>query len=293
MKKSRLYLLLAVAIGVVGALAVTVPLYLYRENIGGPEFSSNPSHWGLFGEYFGGVTGTFVSLSALIALLLNLHLQVGELERTRSSLDRQNFEGTYFKLLTDFSNVADKVDISDVGWSNHSGHKSFLTMFRDLRHRYGTKLVNLKHTPTDAQMTQVHYWEFYKKYAPELGPYFRTLYHLFKFVDDQSSLTDDEKIVYANIARARLSQNELLILFYNGTWGEGREFRTVIDRYGILKHVPRDRLLNPSHIENTEWYSVSAFQGATDRKIKSKYPSAVNSRSPYSEWESDPPNAQS
>jgi hypothetical protein len=247
--------------------------------------------WGVLGEYFGGVTGPVVSLFALLGLAVNLYLQAVELEKTRDALNRQNFEGTFFELLKHFSQVAENVTAYDAGGNELRGRPAFVRIFRWLKQRYARKIV-LRNQPSEAQLTEASYFDTYAEYEPELGPYFRTLYHVFKFIDAAQSLSADEKIAYGNIARARLSLSEVLIMFYNGTWGEGRGFRKLIDDYGILKHLPREKLLRPAHMDNRDWYSVSAFQSEEDRKSNSPYPSAVNSRPPYEEWDEGPNSSE-
>jgi hypothetical protein len=227
----------------------------------------------------------------LLGLAVNLYLQAVELEKTRDALTRQSFEGTFFELLKHFSDVAENVTASNAGDNVLRGRAAFARIFRWLQQRYARKIV-LRNQPSEAQLTEASYFDTYAEYEPELGPYFRTLYHVFKFVDSAQSLSATERIEYANIARARLSLSEALLIFYNGTWGEGRGFRKLINDYGILKHLPRERLLRSSHMDNRDWYSVSAFQSAEDRESKSPYPSAVNSRPPYEEWDEGPNNSE-
>jgi hypothetical protein len=287
LKRSRWYGLLAWTIGIAGVLAVLMPAAVYWHKLGSHELSSDPSMWASLGEYFGGVTAPVVSLFALLGLAVNLYLQAVELEKTRDALNRQNFEGTFFELLKQFSEVAENVTAFDIGNNVVRGRAAFARIFKWLKQRYARKMV-LRNQPSEAQLTEAGYFDTYKEFEPELGPYFRTLYHVFKFIDTAPSLSAIEKIAYANIARARISVSEALMIFYNGTWGEGRGFRKLIDEYGVLKHLPRDVLLEPSHMDNRDWYSVSAFQSAEDRENKSPYPTAVNSRPPYEEWDEGP-----
>jgi hypothetical protein len=62
-------------------------------------------------------------------------------------------------------------------------------------------------------MQDIHTWleEQYSlafaEFEPELGPYYRTLYHVIKFVDD-AELTDKERNIYISMARAQLGADE-------------------------------------------------------------------------------------
>ena len=52
-----------------------------------------------------------------------------------------------------------------------------------------------------------------KIYADWMGSMLRTLYGLFRWIDEHSQLSDEEKRHYASIVRARLSNAELRMLF--------------------------------------------------------------------------------
>jgi hypothetical protein len=60
-----------------------------------------------------------------------------------------------------------------------------------------------------------------------LGPYFHSLYHILKFVDDRQLPMEraDERPRYTNFVRARLSFSELIILFYGGLSQQGGGMR--------------------------------------------------------------------
>jgi hypothetical protein len=105
----------------------------------------------------------------------------------------------------------------------------------------------------------------YQLYEPELGPYFRTLYHVFKYVHGRTFLSDQEKIDYANIARAQLSRFELGLLFYNCLTDYGAGFKPLIERYGLLKHVNRADLADLTHKTNPALYQPAAFMSQAER----------------------------
>ena len=105
----------------------------------------------------------------------------------------------------------------------------------------------------------------YTTYENMLGPYFRTLYHVFKFVDGQASLDEQEKVDYANIARAQLSRFEIALLFYNCLTPFGGGFKPLIEKYGILKHVNDADLANLAHRTDPTLYRPTAFMSQERR----------------------------
>lgn len=287
MKKSRWYGLVSIGLAGFGTLAVAVPALLYWYKLGTPRLADTAEPWAALGEYFGGITGPLVAVLALIALAVNLYLQAIELEETRaesarqrSALNKQTFEGTLFQLLGQFREVARGVHVTDDRPAGYDGRDAFFKLVASLRKAYMPSTIYPElpvDRKTDEANVQDSYSTVYDANETELGPYFRSLFHVFNFVDE-SDRSPKEKARYASIARAQLSLNEALILFYNGTWGEGRDFRELIETYGILKHVPREKLLRPDHMDNRDWYAVSAFQDLEDREARSLTPTSVNAR---------------
>ncbi len=71
-----------------------------------------------------------------------------------------------------------------------------------------------------------------------LGHYFRNLYHIVKYIDDDKSLkTFDLKYKYAKILRAQLSAPEINLIALNGLTYYGEGFKPLIDKYRLLKNM--------------------------------------------------------
>ena len=113
-----------------------------------------------------------------------------------------------------------------------------------------------------------HAADFYSRlfnvYQAGLGHYFRTLYHVIKFVDESDALklenADADKKNrrrYTSLVRAQLSAFELELLFYNGISPYGEKFKPLIEKYGLLENFNTELLLSPVH-EN--FYAKIAFE---------------------------------
>ena len=91
---------------------------------------------------------------------------------------------------------------------------------------------------------------FYKKSRADLSHYFRTLYHIIKFID-QSEITD--KAQYTSITRAQLSSHEQIMLFYNCLHINGKEkFKPLIEKYALLKNLDRSYIVNKDFLDEYE-----------------------------------------
>ena len=252
-----------IAIALIGTLIVSA---IYVFNFYGP-LSDQHERWGQFGDYIGGLLNPVFGLlsfgALLIALVLQskeLHASTHELHASAQALDaqhvvltKQSFENTYFQLLRRVGEI-----ISEMTYGGITGRPVLAQLCSNLRSR----LVNSGGAENDVKTI---YRDFYNDQSAVLGHYFRTLYHVFTFVD-HAPFGNKEKIVYANIARAQLSGAELFLLFYNGTTGEGAEgFKPLIERYGILKHIMAEALPYAEHRDNSALYSPTAFMSADER----------------------------
>ena len=83
--------------------------------------------------------------------------------------------------------------------------------------------------------------------------YFRILYHAFKYLSEFSDFEIDPatKYRYARIARAHLSNAEVLLLSYNciGTVG-GRKFAALYREFRLGDNLPKDHLIVRSHVDS-------------------------------------------
>jgi len=74
----------------------------------------------------------------------------------------------------------------------------------------------------------------YRQFESQLGHYFRNLYHIIKFIQEEQFSEDDtknneERRKYRGILRAQLSSIEMIILFYNIVYSKnGKKFRNLL-----------------------------------------------------------------
>lgn len=254
-----------------GIFITAVVFYFY--NFSGP-LSPDHDKWGQFGDFLGGAVNPFLGFLSLIVLLATLVIQSRELHNStielakstealqhqNNALIQQNFENTFFQMVRRISDIVSQTKYHSVA-SREAFRAMYVAQLKVIHQPYeGWPLNERARAVNDA------YEEFYKEWRGELGHYFRSLYHTFKFID-QSHLSEKEKSVYANIVRAQLSTYELALLFYNCLWGEGREgFKPLVEKYGILKHVNERDLLNPHDKENELLYRPTAFMGREERE---------------------------
>jgi hypothetical protein len=236
---------------------------------------------GKFGDMFGATNALFSGLAfagVIYAILLQrreLKLQRDELELTRGELagqrqqlqaqnetfQQQNFENTFFQLLRLHNDIVNTIDLRrDDGGVTAAGRDCFKVFYERLKKRWN------KGVPEDAGRSEFErlnktYLAFYGAVEAEIGHYFRSLYNIIKFIDNS---TVSDKRIYTNLVRAQLSSYELALLFYNCLSEMGNEkFKPLVERYALLKMVPRHELLNPD--AHVALYLPSAHNGHSTR----------------------------
>lgn len=236
------------------------------------EKVADSSKIGAFGDFFGGIVGSFWAFTGVLlfysalkdqrkdfeinrnafqkqieALKLQTEefsLQRDELKATRKvaieqakTQKQQRLESTYFSLLELYSNVLISLNTS-------CQSKKF---FKELRDELLEEFTPSNTPSENHQLTQSLYLKWFYKHKEELTHYFKTIYRIIKIIDE-SEIEDTEKYRYIKILRSQLSENEMLIIYYNSHSIYGEDLYKLILKYNLLKHLP-----NLSKIEFTKF----------------------------------------
>ncbi len=210
-----------------------------------------PKGAGTFGDMFGMLNALFSGLAfsgLIIAILFQsqeLDLQKDELKLTRkelegqrevmtlqyATLERQQFEATFFQMLRLFDQIVLSMDTG-----KGDAQKTGRDCFPGLVLQVGRKLqsYNKEHGQNYKDSLQRSYGEFYFRQSNEIGHYFRTLYNIIRYVHE-SNVSD--KHIYTRIVRAQLSSSELELLLLNCSCQMGRKFKPLVEEYALLKHI--------------------------------------------------------
>lgn len=233
---------------------------------------------GTFGDMFGAVNSLFTGL-AFAALIYAVHLQRREvslltqelqgnktlwLEQQKATqeqlklLHKQQFESTFFNLLRIFCDIVENIDLRSGGSITAQGKDVFPIFLQ--RIRTDADFKNQAHYKTHPRTVWAEdaYSNFYNETSSDLGHYFRTLYNLYKFVNE-SDLPERQQRIYTNLIRAQLSDAEATLLFLNGLSPMGAKFRDYLEKYAALKNVNKNDTLYKNAKGKNE-YSPSAFE---------------------------------
>ena len=226
-------------------LAVIVVCIGYGYIIWSTDWTSN-NKIGDFGESFGAIDALFAGLAfaVLIYTILlqkaELQLQREELQAQRETLQKQNFESSFFQLLGLHNEIVNSMEFKRIineEAVTYSGRKCFVHMLSELNEG-------------------VSYEDFFAEYQLYVGHYFRHLYNIIKFVDENEFLENLERQqFYTNLIRAQLSTDELGVLFYHGLSEPGAEFKDMIEEYALFEGM-RDVFQN---VEIDDQYAARAY----------------------------------
>lgn len=248
------------------------------------DYPSSADEWGdagQKGDYWGGhlaaTTGLVSAVLFMIAIILQreeLRLQREELRLQRKetaatrleiqgqreqmeaqsrTLQRQNFESTFFQLMTLWNE-----QIRGITWQGNHG-KAAISALWQLFVPLAVKHPDIvsPHAPEGTlavKPLQELYRLFVTSYGDPLGEYFRGLSYVLNLIVNNAP---SQKPFYMGIVRAQLTMPELQWLFYHSLGGEGSEtFRALVEEYQMLQDIPDNRLLAAWH---RKFYDPAAF----------------------------------
>lgn len=245
---------------------------------------------GTIGDMYGPINALFSGLAfcgIIFTISLQrkeLKLQREELTNTRKEFEIQNetlkiqrFENTFFNLLNLHHQIVNSMDITYYKMKERANGMTGLVLNineekesvklsgRDVFKYQYDKLE--KEMNGDPNSYELKYMLHYERSHTDFGHYFRNLYRMIKLVDSTSFFYEDSvvseneifqmKYRYISIIRSQLSDYELLYLFYNCISPNGREkFKPLIEKYSILKNLPKKYLVSQVHIG---LYETNAF----------------------------------
>lgn len=122
-------------------------------------------------------------------------LQKLKREDVRQIIDSSTIDRTKYPALEDF-------DVTNLVESRKLGVKSFENFLDETLDMHENKVI-------------AAYVKASSLYIDYFSHYFRNLYHILKFINESTLISDLEKISYSRFIRSQLSQFELVTLFYN------------------------------------------------------------------------------
>lgn len=225
--------------------------------------SSSPNE---IGDALAGIAGSLAFLWIIVTVALQsqqLDEQRKELEFTRDEIkkgndafNKQMFENSFFSMLKTYNSIVESVDIDVTNQSLldmierkqapkniQSGKDAFAELLKRLMWQFDFLKNDGDTNESEEEVIFEAYAEFWESYQNELGHYFRFLYRFFLILEE-SELAETK---HSKILRGFLSDQELVLIFYNCLYPRGEKFKRLAIEFSIFDNLPVKMLANPSH----------------------------------------------
>lgn len=215
---------------------------------------------GQFGDFVGGFIGTVLAFAASLLYLLALkeqrkdvrinqqslqkqteefQNQVSELQQSRQAfqkqlemMQRQQFESNFYSYFNIYLDV--KSNITGVDTNGESRLRKFL---RNLSERLSSVNLCGKNEYDAYVFASQEYCKEIISSNFSLSHYFRTFYRLMSIAVSAPGDSQVDKMKYVKIIRSQLSEEELLVLYYNSHSQYAGQAKKLLYEYNILKHL--------------------------------------------------------
>lgn len=213
---------------------------------------------GVFGDSFGTINALFSGL-AFSGVLITLLFQRRDLSETRRQINDQNFESQFYSMLQHQQEVVRNFDIQ------RSRNRKVIAQGRDC-FRYWDRFVGAQYLKfsrvTVILKPHCHaYNQIFWHYRSDLGLYFRSLYSVFRLIDNSKH---SESAQFGLLVRSLLSDYELVLIFYNCLTDQGEKFTKYVYRFALFDNLDESLLLNQDHIN---YFTFEAY-GSNRRLVE-------------------------
>lgn len=244
--------------------------------VGGMSYNwSIPPLAGIFNETKG-LENVFTPVSALFSGLASGGAIIAILLQVRI-IGVQQFDTNFHNMLAIHQNNKNSISYCQLDQSNDTKDVSGLDAFKALHQKleaittYAYADLTPKHeqyitrtlkkeieyatqnAPTDEEIFKLLYATFQESTDYCLSHYFRHLYHIFKFIDENVAGEKDRRKFFS-IARAQLSPYEYSLFYYNGLasddCAEGEDnskIKTLINNNCLLHNITDQLLFDGEH----------------------------------------------
>ncbi|MEJ5105631.1 putative phage abortive infection protein [Chryseobacterium sp. MYb328] len=195
--------------------------------------SNSNEQRGSFGDMFGFANAMFTGLSViglLVTVLLqrkDINIQREELAKQTESIYVQNFESTYFQMISLYSNFINTVEKNNV-----LGRKYLsLLSFSIIDSIYATKYSYGK---IDLRQTRDKYYDVLVKNSSEMEHHLRIILSIIELIDTTERIN---KMKYIRMLKANLSLDELVLIYYGCLYKDDLRIKKMIEKYPMFEDL--------------------------------------------------------
>lgn len=255
-------------LGIIGLSSLGYAIYLFHEINKYGIASEQQSN---LGQFLGGTSGFFISLTSIIALAIafiaqrhQIVNQQDEIRKNESYNKKQSFQNNFYKLIEIYQGILNNtiytvMDISRDGsdyvkgtsYQQINGKTAIKNYYDDFCKMRLEKFHEEceKHNTNKREIFNEEYKRYMRFNQYIFGHYFRIIYHILKLIrehriifSEDINFNFDDKF-YSNILRAQISSAELMFIFFNGLSdlalykSEELNFKKLIEEYVFFEHI--------------------------------------------------------
>lgn len=230
---------------------------------------------GQFGDLFGSVNALFSGL-AFAGLIITIRQQHKDLEYQRQAIDQskkdinqqnetmkiERFENTFFKMIEVQQSIVNDLYAADSHkeWvkqddssgrsanevltkDEYRGRNLFYYVFKLCEHEISNHIFpGSSMRPGLYSVIKFRGKAYFDDYMTTtmFDHYFRHLYTILKFIEENNWLGEERQYQYATFVRATLSRYELVMLYYNGFFHP--KMKKLMERYCLMNNIRKDLL---------------------------------------------------
>jgi hypothetical protein len=196
-----------------------------------------------FGDTFNGIAGPFLMLGMAILTFLAFYAQIifnkKQLEFNKVLMDfneRQELASGFFDFYNLHLKILDTFTFETANEEHsiiYNGKHYFKGLYRQLQNYF----TNLSREKKSADNALIAYRKLFSEELNYLGPYFSSLFHLFRFIEKEAD-SEESKKQYFDFLSSSLSQYELVFLYYNFKTDFSQNLEDILERneYNIFQH---------------------------------------------------------
>ena len=175
------------------ATVALVVVYVWR--LWKLQFATTPEAFGTFGDYVGGVLGAFTGLVGVVFLYVTYQRQIDIFEEQKRQSEYHQFEENFFHLLENFRSILPRLKNKSDNTEGYEYIRSIRQLIEkpiDAICKPDDALTDLNALETREKIEKIYGLAFGAE-SDQLGHYFRSLYHLLKYIKEHCPQKYDNK----------------------------------------------------------------------------------------------------
>lgn len=222
------------------------------------------------GDWLGGTSAPLFSLAGFLMMYGAYRVQQKELQYTREemqqtrkefeiqneTLKRQEFETTFFHSLELHHQIVNNILYKSPSKNEYRGRQYISLAYGEMYQSYKDEkalhdmypsMQNVTSEQIDVKCLQKILHNYFPEIEINIGHYFKNIFQTLRLLD-KSILSAEEKMDFAKLLAAQLSNDELNLLLYYCIYNvDNKELWDLVCRYGMINTMKSNTLLNESH----------------------------------------------